>query len=138
MDAVWSSHNLEHLYPHEVPLALGEFFRVLNPAGFLLITLPDLMQVAQLIVKNGLDATAYVSPAGPIAPVDILYGLRSALAKGNLFMAHKTGFTTTTLGKAMVQAGFRSVRVTQGKHVDLWGVGYKTLQAEGVAEGNAP
>ena len=23
VDAVWSSHNLEHLEPHEVPLALG-------------------------------------------------------------------------------------------------------------------
>ena len=25
VDAVWSSHNLEHLYAHEVPVALGEF-----------------------------------------------------------------------------------------------------------------
>src|SRR5215471_17121378 len=27
-DAVWSSHNLEHVHRHEVPLALAEFFRV--------------------------------------------------------------------------------------------------------------
>jgi predicted SAM-dependent methyltransferase len=29
VDAVWSSHNLEHPYAHEVPLALAEFYRVL-------------------------------------------------------------------------------------------------------------
>jgi predicted SAM-dependent methyltransferase len=31
VDAVVSSHNMEHLYPHEVPLALAEFVRVLKP-----------------------------------------------------------------------------------------------------------
>src|SRR3954451_8011278 len=44
VDAVWSSHNLEHLYAHEVPVALAEFYRVLRPGGFLLITMPDLQQ----------------------------------------------------------------------------------------------
>ena len=29
MDAVWSSHSLEHLHAHEVPTALAEFARVL-------------------------------------------------------------------------------------------------------------
>src|SRR5438045_2405301 len=42
VDAVWSSHNLEHLQRHEVPQALAEFFRVLKPRGLLLLTLPDL------------------------------------------------------------------------------------------------
>ena len=30
VDAVWSSHNLGHLYRHEVPRALGEFLRILR------------------------------------------------------------------------------------------------------------
>src|ERR1700675_4069636 len=34
MDAVFSSHNLEHIFPHEVPMALAEFKRVLKPDGF--------------------------------------------------------------------------------------------------------
>ena len=42
VDAVFSSHNIEHLYPHEVPLALKEFMRVLKPDGFVLMTCPDL------------------------------------------------------------------------------------------------
>jgi len=46
VDAVFSSHNIEHLYPHEVPLALAEFLRVLKPDGFTVITCPDLQSVA--------------------------------------------------------------------------------------------
>jgi predicted SAM-dependent methyltransferase len=54
VDAVWSSHNLEHLQRHEVPLALAEFLRVLKPHGLLLVTLPDLQQVARLVVEDRL------------------------------------------------------------------------------------
>jgi predicted SAM-dependent methyltransferase len=42
VDAIWSSHNLEHLQRHEVPLALREFFTVLKPQGLLLLELPNL------------------------------------------------------------------------------------------------
>src|SRR5689334_12552624 len=76
VDAVWSSHNLEHLYPHEVPHALREFRRILKPEGFALITLPDLQQVAKLVAADSLDEPAYVAPAGPVAPLDMLYGYR--------------------------------------------------------------
>lgn len=41
VDAVFSSHNIEHLYPHEVPLALAEFKRVLKEDGFVVIACPD-------------------------------------------------------------------------------------------------
>src|SRR6201982_1768990 len=70
VDAIWSSHNLEHLQRHEVPAALGEFVRVLRPGGSLLMTLPDLQSVAELVVKDGLETEAYMSPSGPITPLD--------------------------------------------------------------------
>jgi SAM-dependent methyltransferase len=57
-DAIWSSHTLEHLYAHEVPLALAEFKRVLKPDGFALINSPDLESVASLILEGGLDKVA--------------------------------------------------------------------------------
>lgn len=119
-DAVWSSHNLEHLYPHEVPLALAEFYRVIKPAGFVAMTMPDVEQIARQILAGGLDETAYVSKAGPITPLDMLYGLRSALAEGNLFMAHRTGFTTKVLGQALDAAGFKMINVQQDKSYSLW------------------
>lgn len=108
VDAVYSSHNIEHLYPHEVPVALAEFLRVLKPEGFLVLTCPDLQSVCRLIAEDKLDEPAYVAPAGPIAPLDILYGHRPQLAEGNLFMAHHTGFTLKTLVAAARAAGFSS------------------------------
>jgi ubiquinone/menaquinone biosynthesis C-methylase UbiE len=123
-DALFSSHNIEHLYPHEVDTALSEFARVLKPDGFALITCPDLQTVAEYIAEDKLDETLYTSPAGPIAPVDILYGHRPSLAKGNLFMAHKMGFTAKTLGQALVRNGFAQVKVRRDReHYNLWAVG---------------
>ena len=92
-DAVFSSHNIEHLYPHDVPVALGEFLRILKPQGIAVITCPDLQSVCELVAQDKLTDTAYQSPAGPIAPIDILYGYRRSMAQGNLFMAHRCGFT---------------------------------------------
>ena len=106
VDAIYSSHNIEHLYPHEVPLALAEFRRVLKPEGFAVVTCPDLQAVAELVVQDKLLQPAYQSPAGPIAPLDILYGHRPALARGNLFMAHRTGFTLNSLMQTFNAAGF--------------------------------
>jgi protein O-GlcNAc transferase len=89
VDAVYSAHNIEHVYPHEVPVVLKEFLRVLKPGGFLVVTCPDLQTVAQLVADDKLTDAAYQSPAGPITPLDILYGYRPALEQGNHFMAHK-------------------------------------------------
>ena len=136
VDALYSSHNLEHLYPHEVQEGLREFLRVLRPEGFALITLPDLQAVAKLIAEDKLDEPAYHSPAGPIAPLDILYGHRPSLAAGNLFMAHKTGFTAKTLSEAIIRAGFAWVRTAADTGMNLWAKAYKQPPPEEVA--NAP
>jgi predicted SAM-dependent methyltransferase len=109
VDAVYSSHNIEHLYPHEVPLALAEFLRVLKPGGFFVVTCPDLQSVCALIAEDKLTEAAYSSPAGPIAPIDILYGHRPAMANGNLFMAHRCGFTQKVLTGTLQSCGFKSV-----------------------------
>lgn len=131
VDAVYSSHNIEHLYPHEVALALAEFFRVLKPNGFLVLACPDLQAVCRLVAENRLTEPAYVSAVGPIAPLDILYGYRPRLADGNLFMAHHTGFTLRTLEAAVRSAGFRSVAGRSGgTFLDLWIVASKTLLPE--------
>jgi SAM-dependent methyltransferase len=109
IDAVYSSHNVEHLYPHEVALALGEMRRVLKSTGFAFITLPDLQEVARHVAEGKLEEPLYMSPLGPISALDIIFGHRPALASGNTFMAHHTGFTGVTLGAALVNAGFAAV-----------------------------
>jgi SAM-dependent methyltransferase len=120
IDAIWSSHNLEHLHSFEVPLALAEFKRVLKPTGFALISLPDMRAVARYIANDQLVQTLYESPAGPISALDIVFGHQASLKHGNHFMAHRTGFTARTLGDALVHAGFAEVRVHEGARWDLW------------------
>lgn len=120
VDAVWSSHNIEHLFAHEVPLALAEFHRVLRPGGFALIATPDLQQAAGLIAAGQLEEPAYMSAMGPISPVDILYGFRPSIAAGNAFMGHRTGFTAASLERALLAAGFASAQVIRDGHFALW------------------
>jgi SAM-dependent methyltransferase len=122
VDAIFSSHNIEHLYPHEVPIAISEFLRVLKPEGFVVITCPDLQSVCELIADDKLIEPAYISPAGPIAPLDILYGHRPQIAQGNYFMAHKCGFTLKVLNALIQACGFKNIASVRRKapYFDLW------------------
>ncbi len=122
VDAIFSSHNLEHLYVHEVPAALREFKRVLQPMGFVVLTCPDLQGICSLVAEGKLLEPAYQSASGPISPLDVLYGHRAALAKGQLHMAHRCGFTRHVLLGVFRQHGFAQVVVMQrsAPWYDLW------------------
>ena len=124
VDAIFSSHNLEHLYAHEVPVALGEFFRVLKPGGFVLATLPDLQKAAEYIAAGNLEGVLYQSPAGPVSAIDIVFGFRPSVARGNVFMAHRTGYTADSLGQKFAASGFQRVNVER-KNLDLWAIAYR-------------
>ncbi len=105
--AVYSCHNIEHLFHHEVPVALKEFHRALTPGGALIIRTPDLQLACEMVAQDRLYDTVYVSPAGPIAAIDMIYSYRGFLLDNNVFMLHKTGFTATTLKAKLLEAGFR-------------------------------
>jgi protein O-GlcNAc transferase len=111
VDAVWSSHNIEHVFAHEVPRVFAEFLRVLRPGGHVLLTTPDLQFAAERIARGRLEEPLYQSMAGPIAPIDIVYGHTSSVAIGNEYMAHRTGFTASTLARKLREAGFARVDV---------------------------
>jgi SAM-dependent methyltransferase len=127
-DAVWSSHILEHLYVHQVPSALLEFMRILKPDGFALITSPDLEAIASFILEHGVDTVAYTAPAGPIAALDLLFGHSASIARGQIHMAHKSGFTCGLLGERLLDAGFHTV-FTKRERFNLWAVAL-TVQAD--------
>ena len=124
-DALYSSHNLEHLMPHEVPAALKEFCRVLRPEGYALITLPDLQQAAEYIAAGKAEEPVLMTNKGPITPLDMLYGFRPFLAD-NPFMAHRFGFTAATLEGTLRQAGFIHVNVERDGEFNLWAVASPT------------
>lgn len=126
VDVVFSSHNLEHVYAHEVPSVLGEFRRVMKPGGTVCVTLPDLQEVARHVVEGRLEQPLYTSPSGPISALDVLYGFNKALTRGHLFMAHKTGFTADSLEAALVRAGFVNVHcVRRPADFALWATANK-------------
>jgi predicted SAM-dependent methyltransferase len=109
VDAVYSSHNIEHIYPHEVPVALKEFHRVLNDDGIVFIRCPDLQTVCESVVNDKLLAPLYEAPNGePISPIDILFGNRQEIAGGNEYMTKKCGFTYSVLDRMFSEAGFKA------------------------------
>jgi SAM-dependent methyltransferase len=126
VDAVFSSHNIEHIYAHEVIGVLSEFRRVLNDDGFLLITCPDLQKACELVIEQGLLSVAYDSPSGPISPIDMIYGYRP-FVEHNDYMLHKCGFTDQSLASCFYESGFAQIH--GGRHgFDLWFIAFKRRQ----------
>ncbi|HET6449385.1 MAG TPA: methyltransferase domain-containing protein [Conexibacter sp.] len=111
VDAVWSSHNIEHVFAYEVPQVFGEFLRVLRPGGFALVTTPDLQRAAERIASGRLEEPLYESDGGPITPLDMVYGHGREIERGFHFMAHRTGYTARTLEHKLRDAGFGDVKV---------------------------
>ena len=132
VDAVFSSHNIEHLNAHEVPIALKEFLRVLRPDGFAVITCPDLQSVCQRVAEDKLLEPLYETSKGiPVTPIDIIYGFRPDLAAGKIYMAHRCGFTLKVMGAVLKGVGFQSVAtMRREKYFDLFAVASKSSKTE--------
>jgi SAM-dependent methyltransferase len=103
-DAVWAAHCIEHLYGHQVPVALAEFRRVLRDDGFACVIVPDLQTVAGYLVADRLHEPIYQSAAGPVTAHDMIFGFGAAIAGGRASMAHRCGFTP-----GMLQHSFRGL-----------------------------
>lgn len=110
-DAVWAAHCVEHLYEHQIALALAEFRRVLREDGFLCMIVPDLQAVAQYFVADQSHQPLYQSPAGPVTPHDIFFGFGAAIASGRTSMAHRCGFTPGSLQRCFQQLPFGELLV---------------------------
>jgi SAM-dependent methyltransferase len=119
-DAIWSSHSIEHLCDHEVLPAFLEFKRVLRKDGFAIVSCPNLHAIAKLLAVEDIDSVVYLSPAGPIRVLDMIYGHAPLMRAGHAHMAHKTGFTSSRLGRIAAEAGFAETRVMEGHMYDLW------------------
>lgn len=119
-DIVFCSHAIEHFYAHEVILVLSETVRILKPDGIAIFRTPDLEQVVQLFDSRDLEKPIYVSPVGEVTVLDILYGHRASIEKGDIYMAHKSGFSEEYFAKLLLNAGFHEVRTEKGRSADFW------------------
>ena len=134
MDAVHSAYNIDHIYPHEVPVALKEFHRVLNDDGIVFIRCPDIQTVCEAVVQDKFLEPFYELPGGyNIYPIDILFGNRYEIASGNEYMTKKCGFTYSVLDKVFFEAGFKARyggRFSDGGQHDLLLVAFKKEKSE--------
>ena len=108
-DAIYCSHNLEHYFWHDAQRVLKGFHHGVKPGGFVDIRVPDLLSVMDAVLngKVGLTQPLYQSGAGPIAPLDVIYGFRARIASSGVdYYAHKTGFSRQTLHQVVRAAGF--------------------------------
>ena len=108
-DSVYCSRNLEHYYRHDVAKVLAGFSHVLKEDGFVVVRVPDMGELMRTVVERGLDIDdfLYQSPAGPITVRDVIYGYGVEIERsGNVFFAHKTGFTQKSLMQTLQAAGF--------------------------------
>jgi hypothetical protein len=61
-----------------------------------------------------------------VTALDVLYGFRPSVARGNLYMAHHGGFTVKSLIAAFRQAGFPAgVGFRRPENYDLWVIASK-------------
>jgi len=113
VDAVYSSHNLEHIYDYEVPIALAEFKRVLKSSGLVWLVVPDMQLAAEWVVKGDMDdQPLYISPGGPVKALWMFYGAGTSIP-GIPYMAHKTGFTASSLQNQLIKAGFTDLHISR-------------------------
>lgn len=110
-DAVFCSHNLEHFYQHEVLAVLDGFLHVLKPEGFADIAVPNIQGLFKQVVEKDINDMWYPAGPNPISFHDVIYGWGKALSEGNLYYAHKCGFSPKSLQSALLLAGFSDVHI---------------------------
>ena len=97
---IYSSHTVEHLgYQQEIHQALKEFRRILEPDGWLRLSVPDLDTLCHLytnprVTKDGKIYLMRVMFGGQIDPYDF----------------HKVGLFWELLGGFLMRAGFRHIQ----------------------------
>ncbi len=106
-DLVYSSHCLEHVYPHECQIALGEMLRVLVKGGTAIVFVPNLEGVE----ANG-DVLYICQGGAEVCGLDMIYGYREFIQE-DPGMAHRNGFTLDSLQAEFKQAGFHNITGTR-------------------------
>lgn len=133
IDAIWSAHCIEHLYEHEVKLALAEFHRILKDDGFACMIVPDLQTISSYITSDRMHEVIYESNAGPITAHDIIFGHGATLALGRTSMAHKCGFTPTVMMQRLKESPFEESVLMRRPNLELAAIALKKKSADDTA-----
>lgn len=125
VDSVFSSYNIERLYPHEEEISLLEFYRVQDSEGFCVTRCPDLQTVWTILAQNKLLDPVYIFQS---------VGLHQSMFSMDIGQVwHKAIFTWPT-GQALLRRLYQPLFMKQGSTVatikrphcfDLWAIAYK-------------
>jgi len=133
VEAIYSSHTLEHLYLREAERVIGQCARVLEPGGILRLALPDVEHFARQLllgdVVAGRDAGRYFNSRLLAHPEDrpTLSGrLRSALG-GHV---HRWQPSAPLVRQLMVDAGLIDVSDCQFRQGKLPGLDFIETREE--------
>lgn len=94
VEAIYSSHSLEHISKHQVPGTLNEWKRVLMPGGELQLLVPDLDWCIRHFLSN--PTTGW--------ELDIIFGHQAHDGE-----YHKTGFNKAIIMKYLIDARFNVI-----------------------------
>ena len=136
-DAIYSSHNIEHLFLYDALVAVKEFYRILKSTGYILVVCPDIISTCEAIVEKGpLEPLYYIKNKKTgetskdlwVSGIDILYGWRRAINAENNFMAHKFGYSEESLRLLFSQNKFKSIAsVTRKSRYDINLLAFKEI-----------
>lgn len=109
VDEIMAIHLIEHVHVWEAPDLLREWHRLLKPGGTLVLELPDLHKFCRNILKGVMVGGKHPDQLG-------MWGAYGDPRQQDPFMAHKWGYTFSTLAPMVQAAGFD--RVTE--HPTQW------------------
>jgi SAM-dependent methyltransferase len=124
VDAIFSSHNLEHLHVEDAKEAMVTYLDRLKPGGLCIIVVPN-FELACKHIAEGRDYAVYFSPAGGIRALDMIYGY-SKYTRNNVYQRHQWGYTSKSLTELFTNTGFINVQSSADDAYNLWTFGQKS------------
>lgn len=111
VEAVYSSHTLEHVYLNEAKRVLAEAARVLQPGGMIRVALPDATVMARALVQDAHSPEAgwkynEALLAHPQAPPQ---GLRALVSRAGGHV-HRWQPTAPMVAQMLEEAGFTAIQ----------------------------
>lgn len=118
VDAIYSSHTLEHIWPDRLPFVLSEFRRVLKDGAPIRVVVPDFDIALNAFLNKDyqfLDRTRIPVPESMEMPLQHLtswffsYYLEQ---DGTRSFGHLNAFNRETLSAILKKSGFRNVKLS--------------------------
>ena len=109
VDALYSSHMLEHLGTEDVQRFLVEAKRILKPSGIIRLCVPDLKNMVERYMANG-NAEQFLSGTGLLRtyPKNFVQRLKAVIIGDR---GHKHLYDGESLKALLTFAGFRNVEI---------------------------